>query len=256
MPLITLCCKSGYHLLTSLVKKSWSSAAYLRRSGANVAGICDSTQHVLLKRSLDSGLIPRVISASLSSHTVASTRILWLSLLSCHEHACVVHAFALLLDGSRPTTDDNERQQPRPFCLRNEGIRGPLEALEQAVADVAGVTKLLQEEHVVLLTIHNNTTQHTKRHARTTHKREGVGEAMKVIPDIDICGSFCCRGWRWSRKSESACTSLDTYKYVVTKNCPVFSHHGGVCSARNRIIHGLLFFNNCGPEPSLSQASC
>lgn len=56
-----------------------------------------------------------------------------------------------VLDGRGPSADHDERQQPRPLRLRNERTCGPLEALEQAVADVAGVAELLEEEHVVLL---------------------------------------------------------------------------------------------------------
>lgn len=70
----------------------------------------------------------------------------------------------LLLDGSWPTTDDDERQQPRSFRLRNERVRGPLEALEQAVADVAGVAELLQEEHVVFLRTQRATQKRRMEH--------------------------------------------------------------------------------------------
>jgi len=83
-----------------------------------------------------------------------------------------------LLNGRRTSADHDERKQPGPLRLRDEGAGGPLEAFQKAVADVAGVAQLFQEEDVVLL---EKEAVRTRTHKRRRNEERGRGAKIGDI---------------------------------------------------------------------------
>lgn len=58
-----------------------------------------------------------------------------------------------VFDGRRPSPNDDKGQQARAFLVRYKGARGSLEALQQPIADVASISQLPEEEHIVFLRV-------------------------------------------------------------------------------------------------------
>lgn len=71
-----------------------------------------------------------------------------------------------LLDGSRPPSNLDKGKEAGAFLFRNEGARSPLEALQQAVANVSGVGQLLKKKYVIFL----------KSIEKRTHERKAASK--------------------------------------------------------------------------------